>query len=82
LVSPSNDCDSVSFRHQILLGFWICFWVIGCGDLRRERLVGVCNAGRERGFVSIFDLVAGDIVPLSLGGQVCPFGWMAFELSW
>jgi len=36
--------------------------------------------GGRRKIVSIFDLVAGDIVPLSLGGQVCPFGWMAFEL--
>jgi hypothetical protein len=36
--------------------------------------------GGRRKIVSIFDLVVGDIVPLSLGGQVCPFGWMAFEL--
>ncbi len=41
----------------------------------------VVRGGRQK-IVSIFDPVAGDIVPLSLGGQVCPFGWMAFELSW
>jgi hypothetical protein len=28
--------------------------------------------GGEQKTVSIFDLVVGDIVPLSIGGQVCP----------
>jgi Ca2+-transporting ATPase len=45
------------------------------GDIQ----LAVVRGGRRK-IVSIFDLVAGDIVPLSLGGQVCPFGWMSFEL--
>ncbi len=44
--------------------------------MHEELKYNECNMqvvrGGERKTVSIHDLVVGDIVPLSIGGQVCP----------